>query len=312
MTLDSLDFQQRHLQQVSRSFAFCIEQLQSPLKDWVGISYLLCRVLDTIEDSTFSNDKAQDTLFDQLEERLRGSGRLLSGWEHLFPADVKLVELNLVREADEIFRQIDHLPPSVQRIVQQMALTMSSGMRRFSHLKEQGALRLRNLNEVEEYCYFVAGVVGEALSFLLEQVDNSFVANELVLQHARSFGQFLQKVNILKDREIDEQQGRFLVPDVSRVWASAETDSMASMSFLKSIPPSQVEFRRFCAWSLFLGLETLALIRETKRTKVSREIVAQVLLKTEGDLQEYFGELRARIWSPPQVESSTKVQLALE
>ncbi len=49
--LKEAEFYQTHLDRVSRSFAFCIRQLPDPLRGWVGLSYLLCRILDTIEDS---------------------------------------------------------------------------------------------------------------------------------------------------------------------------------------------------------------------------------------------------------------------
>ncbi len=37
---------------VSRTFALGIELLKMPLRDEIGIAYLVCRILDTIEDTT--------------------------------------------------------------------------------------------------------------------------------------------------------------------------------------------------------------------------------------------------------------------
>ena len=47
-----LTFEQQalHLQKVSLTFALTIPLLPMPLADWVGNAYLLCRIVDTIED----------------------------------------------------------------------------------------------------------------------------------------------------------------------------------------------------------------------------------------------------------------------
>ena len=50
--MQTISFYQTHLDRVSRSFAFCIKKLESPLRQWVSLAYLLCRVLDTVEDSS--------------------------------------------------------------------------------------------------------------------------------------------------------------------------------------------------------------------------------------------------------------------
>ena len=44
------DRQDEHLQLVSRTFALTIPMLGNPLADWVGLAYLVCRTLDTVED----------------------------------------------------------------------------------------------------------------------------------------------------------------------------------------------------------------------------------------------------------------------
>ena len=49
------EFYQRHLDGVSRSFALCIPQLDQPFQERVALSYLLLRVLDTVEDAPFAD-----------------------------------------------------------------------------------------------------------------------------------------------------------------------------------------------------------------------------------------------------------------
>ena len=55
--MQTIGFYQTHLDRVSRSFAFCIKKLESPLRQWVSLAYLLCRVLDTVEDSIWESPR---------------------------------------------------------------------------------------------------------------------------------------------------------------------------------------------------------------------------------------------------------------
>ena len=49
------DYYQGFLDEVSRSFAFCIRELREPLRSQVALAYLLCRILDTNEDAHFTD-----------------------------------------------------------------------------------------------------------------------------------------------------------------------------------------------------------------------------------------------------------------
>ena len=62
------DFEKQILQKVSRSFALTIPQLPPELSKVVANAYLLCRIVDTIEDeATFSVDQ-QRIFFHKLSD----------------------------------------------------------------------------------------------------------------------------------------------------------------------------------------------------------------------------------------------------
>ena len=65
--MQPLDFYHQHLEKVSRSFSFCIMQLTSPAREWIALSYLLCRIIDTIEDSVWPDNQSQTIAFQRLE-----------------------------------------------------------------------------------------------------------------------------------------------------------------------------------------------------------------------------------------------------
>jgi farnesyl-diphosphate farnesyltransferase len=92
----------------------------------------------------------------------------------------------------------------------------------------RGNLHLSTLRDLRDYCYVVAGIVGEMLTslFLLEAPGLSPIASRL-RRRSRFFGEALQLVNILKDRASDATEGRVYLPsgtDPSVVFALARFD----------------------------------------------------------------------------------------
>ena len=270
------DFYQIHLNRVSRSFAFCIGKLDSPLKAWVGLTYLICRVLDTIEDAAWNKPEAQQKQFDQFDQFLNGSvnSKSIVEWSQKFPLGLPESEQQLLQDSPVLFHDLQSSPSKVRLVLEPMIRSMSRGMQYFSSRKQHNQLRLHNLTEVNQYCFFVAGVVGEALAKLLNLVEPQFQVVKTRIQEAHHFGLFLQKVNILKDQLGDEKEGRFLVPSRQQLLLSLEHDLRGAFSFLRAIPVNQKSFRLFCAWSLFLGLMTLRkseeAFQEGESSKVER------------------------------------------
>lgn len=285
------DFYQQHLDQVSRSFAFCIRQLPSPLRDWVALSYLLCRVVDTIEDAPWTEGSAQKSAFQLFDAALEKAERVegLASLSSLFPP-VSPAERQLLADAPRLMGDYHQLPKPVHQILRDLVQSMSLGMQ---HFVESKPMRLKSLSEVNQYCFFVAGVVGELLAKLLAAVDTNFRVSQAVLIKAHHFGLFLQKVNLLKDQVDDEKVGRHLVPSREMIEASAHENAFSAMDFLLNVPREQIEFRRFCAWSLFLGLESLNVSRrsilEGRVLKVSRERTQELLGQVETSLQDDSG-----------------------
>jgi phytoene/squalene synthetase len=270
----TLEFQQAHLDQVSRSFAFCIRRLPQPLGRWVGLTYLICRILDTVEDTQWDDLNKQNEMFELFEAAIahEDACERLRGWEKSF-GSLPPGEWDVLRDAHLILRDLHELPDSVRHSIRDLVLSMASGMQHFLKENKKGnAFRLSSLGEVNQYCFFVAGLVGEALTNLVSSVEPKFQASVANLLRAHHFGLFLQKVNILKDQSKDEGEGRLLVPSREQVERSASSDAREALEFLCSIPENQVEFRQFCGWSLFLGLETLIFSRASFLKRIAMKI----------------------------------------
>lgn len=285
---DRTEFYQHHLDRVSRSFAFCIRQLPEPLRDWVSLSYLLCRTLDTIEDATWPAPADQVRAYNAFDTAMAKPEAADALVRLKVPANVTESEGELIQASPRLFRDFHQLSQNVRETMGQLIGVMSSGMQNFSKRREDGRLKLRDLNEVNQYCFYVAGVVGELLTKLVAKVEPGFKAGPLNLLKAHHFGLFLQKVNLLKDQVRDEKEGRHLIPSREQVETSSAENARWALEFILDIPAEQPEFRRFCAWSLFLGLEALNSARrsmgEQRVIKVARKRTEEIVQEVENNL----------------------------
>lgn len=322
MTTEEI-FYQKHLNRVSRSFAFCIARLKAPLRKQIGLSYLICRLLDTVEDSPWSSPRNQELAYLEFDRFMFEAPSLIEvqNWAELIPKTGNDGEEKLLAEADSIFSNFHSLPEVIRQVIRPAVLSMSAGMRYFSKQNSRrGSLRLRSVQKVNQYCFFVAGVVGEILTKLVsvQAADLGLRSSEmkrLSLEDGYHFGLFLQKVNLLKDQIVDEQEGRYLVPNRAHVLRSLKKDAHRALQYLLGIPSQLKEFKMFCAWSLFLGLASLPQIEKAynenedwqqvyKNLKIPREQAMELYSTLEESIEnnsqvvETFNEMISEIWPP--------------
>ena len=256
-----------HLSRVSRSFAFCIEELKEPLRHWIGLSYLLCRLVDTVEDAPWTDKSAQLNSYDQLLQFLQNN-HVTDGevreWTSAFPQNLPDGELLLLKEAPALLADFHALDEKPREYLSRTVLSMLRGMRHFSQAPE---LRLRNLQEVNEYCFFVAGVIGELLTDLMALCQPHLQVSSKQYLNSFHFGLFLQKVNVLKDQRGDEVEGRFLVYSREEILGTLRENAEHAFAYIESIPAELQEYRVFCAWCLFLGLISMPYIQTAYTNK---------------------------------------------
>jgi len=260
------EFYQRHLDAVSRSFALCIPQLDLPFGPQVALSYLLLRVLDTVEDAGFPDQRLQQRQFGVFRQFLAEAPTRaqVEAFRASFPAGITDGERALLADTEAFFEDFHGLPTAPRQIVGSAIDRMAQGMAVYA--RRPAPLRLLDLEDVSRYCCIVAGVVGELLTRLWAL--GSGPAPKML--HAYRFGLFLQKVNILKDQPEDEAAGRFLVPDRREILASLRLDAEGALAYLTSLPQRERGYRIFCAWSLMLGATALSQLdgpRESRRAQ---------------------------------------------
>lgn len=307
----------RLLPGVSRTFALAIDGLKEPLRGAVCVSYLLCRILDTVEDAPdLTTAQRGDMIFPFLEA-LRDRRPLPEGWT---PATVGLLEtrssdsdLELMAATGPVLEALYSLEPPVQTAIVRWVTEMGGGMVRTSaQMGESGLKTLPDMAALDRYCYYIAGTVGYLLTDLFF-LHSDHVTRQRFYQlqeDAEAFGLGLQKVNILKDIGDDVGRGWCFIPtallaaegltpedledpakdeDTYRaclpVLRSAADHLARGWRYLSLMPTEEHEVRLFLGYSLFFAAKTLALVAEEpgrltcrdEKLKISRLEVASVV-----------------------------------
>jgi phytoene/squalene synthetase len=190
------DFYQRHLDAVSRSFALCIPQLDQPFRERVALSYLLLRVLDTVEDAPFHDRQLQQRQFEAFRRfvRMPPARAQVDVFRASFLDQITDGERNLLADTQAFLEDAHQLPAGARGVIFSAIERMAQGMAAYQ--LRPVPLRLIDLEDVTRYCCIVAGLVGELLTRLWALGGES--PPRMIF--AYRFGLFLQKVNILKDR----------------------------------------------------------------------------------------------------------------
>ncbi len=169
------------------------------------------------------------------------------------------------------------LEPEAVASVGEHVCRSAEGMAGFVARSNDGVLVLKDLQDLRDYCYAVAGIVGEMLSdlFLLKREILVPVAPYLA-ERAAAFGEALQLVNIVKDAAVDVTEGRSFLPRGvarSEVFALARRDLRVAAEYTLALqragaPRGLVEF---CALPTELAWATLRKVEERgPGSKVSR------------------------------------------
>ena len=254
-------FYYQHLERVSRSFSFCISALTSPAKEWVALSYLLLRVVDTIEDCVWDSSHCQYLAFQELKSFFLSppNQATLITWLKTLPTTIPIEEQVLLSDLTLLLNETKTLPSCISQVLLDTCTHMIDGMVYFiSHYQKDSVFLLNSLYATNQYCFFVAGIVGELLSYLFTFVLEDFALNQTILNQSVHFGLCLQKINILKDKAQDEARQHFYIASRQELRDSLTVNAVEALSYLKTIPIiSGRSYRLFCAWSLFIGLASL-------------------------------------------------------
>ncbi len=315
----ALAYQQQSLHRVSRSFALTIPQLPQALQISVGNAYLLCRIADTIEDDIALSPEAKTDFNQQFLAVLNQQQAIKAFTAAIVPAladETSEAELDLLAETEKVLCITNSLSAVQQQALIRCVQIMSEGMAEFQRQQElRGFQGLATSEDLGQYCYYVAGVVGEMLCELFCDHSAEIQAQKAGLSaRAVAFGQGLQMTNILKDIWDDRERGICWLPaDVfSQAGFDLETLGTATckageahpafrrgilslvsltvaqldqaLAYSLLIPRKERGIRRFCLWAIAMAVLTLRNIAKQKgfyrpeQVKISRHQVRLVVL----------------------------------
>ncbi len=330
------------LEGVARTFALTIAQLPTPVREAVANGYLLCRIADTIEDDSALSRLEKEAFLGRWVDVVGGGadpepfagdlGALLS------PATSD-AERRLVAEATRVVAITRGLRGPQRKALQRGVRIMAHGMVEFQlNATPDG---LRDVEQLDRYCYHVAGVVGEMLTELFCDYSPQMERRRADLMPlSASFGKGLQMINVLQDIWGDRRRGACWLPrdvfrshgihDLSALTAGQAGNGFArglndlaviarahlanGMEFVRRIPTREGGIRRSCLWPLGLAVLTLRRIcanpgfTHRNQVKVSRKSVRAVVAVTstlawsDAALQVLFDRLAHDL---PLAETST-------
>ena len=125
----------------------------------------------------------------------------------------------LLVEFDCVVEELLLLSPSYRNVILDICDKMAQGMADYAHQAYKlGTLGLGSLEDLDLYCHYVAGLVGEGLSRLFSASGKEYpwLGDQLALSNA--MGLLLQKTNILRDFREDVNDGRLFWP--REIWGA--------------------------------------------------------------------------------------------
>jgi farnesyl-diphosphate farnesyltransferase len=283
------------LVKTSRTFALSIPELPEPTRREVTVAYLLFRIADTLEDATRWAPQRQ---FDELG-RLAGllarpsqdaARRKAREWLADPPLD-GAAYLELLAELPAVLAALESLAPAARDLVR--AHTLRTIERMASFVRRSRPLQLRDVPDLRDYCYAVAGIVGEMLTelFLLGRPALEAIAPSL-RAGAADFGEALQLVNILKDSSSDLSEGRSYLPEgvgQDEVLALARGDLESAGSYVRRLQDAGAPrgVVAFTALPVLLAWRTLECVeRRGPGAKLTRDEVAAIVRSLDNALDQ--------------------------
>ena len=293
---------------VSRTFALNINVLKGKLHKSILLAYLYLRIADTVEDDPDMKASEKERvlgLFADIFSTADLRDEAISAFEKALPESWRKSEhpyMNLCLHTHVVVPLLKELPEVYAAPVRDVTIEMCGGMAKFA-LRQEAALSsgwftLESVDDLDEYCYYVAGIVGKLLT-------NLFAADTCLISDTRkaemqkldvSFGLALQVANIVKDCVEDSTRRVCFVPEeicrchgfdhsfdmftlpvgvADEVRADFEARRAAVMAelvakawkhlddaiaYTKLVPNVKMRTRLFCLWPLFMAAENMKLI----------------------------------------------------
>ena len=225
LTSSQTTYLDARMQAVSRSFALVVPWLETPLNYYLATAYLLCRVVDNIEDclqpTAWKHARFSEAV--QLLELPDLAIDILARWEREDWPGLTAGEAQLMgpTTGGPLWQIYAAIPTPSRQVIHRWVLEMITGMSRLDapdqrpiFVEQQGILLPAEEADYNQYCYVVAGTVGHlATELVIEHYRLPDAVANTLLQTCEACGRGLQKTNIVKDFAEDLTRGAAYLPD---------------------------------------------------------------------------------------------------
>jgi len=293
---ESLEFCRSILQTVSRSFALTIPMVEHNILVPIMVGYLEARILDSFEDEVGRKEttmeqrmQAMDTIMEIIDnpesETAQEKIKHISGMAGDYISNPHYQKL--VENFESVVRVHRTFDQATKDSMSFWLNEMNFGMKKFLELS------IRNFEDLDEYCYYVAGTPSGFLTeLIINNSDDLTPEQEATLKRTeRDFGLFLQKVNIIRDfREdiqrnekifwpdclfephglvprdmLDEDNRQVAMEALAAMLTNASQHIQPVKDYLNAIPEQYKGFRKGAAVNFQMGVSTLKAMTENDK-----------------------------------------------
>jgi len=307
------------LEKVSRTFAMTIRALGFTVRRPVLLGYLFCRIADTLEDNKTFSPQLKSSLLQNYYDLFQSDGKdtqLMNKIKDTCRSlDANKDDEFLTQHLDIVFLAYENLGQRTRQIIRDTVFEMVRGMKTTVQ-KQEGtrSLGTASVNELDRYCYYVAGTVGHMLTNLFHEYS-PWIGKKRFQKLSidkEAFGAGLQLTNIIKDAVGDLQRGVSYLPRdladkynvplekfhhpqyrtqakkiLNDLIIKAAKNLNYALRYSILIPKTEPRMRLFCLWPLFFAIRTLKkavnnkdLFSLQQPIKISRKEVKQTIRYT--------------------------------
>lgn len=273
-----LDRLQTLLIGASRTFALNIPMLPSPLVEAVTLGYLLFRNADTIEDAYLW---PRERRIEELEKLIAVVNRpndpaLARSFAAHYDHEEQVQDpshIQVLRQTPFIMDQLRELPAEYIQVISEHLTRTARGMQSWiGRYDKHNSLSLLRLRELDDYCYTVAGIVGEMLTTLFALYSPHIQEGQLLYLRTLEIGYAagLQLTNIIKDSFRDHTEGRHYIPrqylplgpndgsdKIIPIFVYAYRHLIQGLDYVLGVPAEEIGIRKFCLVPIVLAGATL-------------------------------------------------------
>jgi farnesyl-diphosphate farnesyltransferase len=295
------------LEKVSRTFALSIRYLPKALRQPVGLSYLLYRVSDCLEDHVDMLAERKIKLLEEWNCVLQGKQPAQIFVNELSDLDQQDPEVYVAQRAPDLIAALDDIAPELREPIISRVSESTIGMARW---QKHGPF-IANQSEMDDYMHYVAGLVGYLMTDLFSWYSSHFRTRRAeLLPMSREIGLGLQTVNVIRGLRADYARGWVFVPEnmlcavgidreklfqveyedramevINQLIDKAEGHLQYGLAYISALPRQFHGLRLACIWPLCFALKTLAISRNNvevvrSEVKITRRDVKTIMRRT--------------------------------